>query len=110
MSEPKYRPNQVVRILHDWAKDIPPRPIEDVAWDECWNCYTYAFPWALIRIEEHELEATDQPDMTPDEWAAQRKAALTATSQPAPPYKEWCRHPEECAGLASCPRNPTCAD
>ena len=38
------------------------------------------------------------------------KAALTATSQPAPPYKEWCRHPEECAGLASCPRNPTCAD
>ena len=37
-------------------------------------------------------------------------AALTATSQPAPPYKEWCRHPEECAGLASCPRNPTCAD
>ena len=38
------------------------------------------------------------------------QAALTATSQPAPPYKEWCRHPEECAGLASCPRNPTCAD
>ena len=38
------------------------------------------------------------------------EAALTATSQPAPPYKEWCRHPEECAGLASCPRNPTCAD
>ena len=81
MSEPKYRPNQVVRILHDWAKDIPPRPVENVMWDECWNCYTYAFPWALIRIEEHELEATDQPDMTPDEWAAQRKAALTATSQ-----------------------------
>lgn len=82
MSEPKYRPNQVVRILHDWAKDIPPRPVEDVAWDECWNCFTYAFPLSLIRIEEYELEATDQPDMTPDEWIAQRKAALTATSQP----------------------------
>ena len=38
------------------------------------------------------------------------KAALTATSQPAPPYKEWCRHPDKCAGLASCPQDPTCAD
>ena len=37
-------------------------------------------------------------------------AALTATSQPAPPYKEWCRHPDKCAGLASCPQDPTCAD
>ena len=36
--------------------------------------------------------------------------ALTATSQPQPPYKEWCRHPEKCAGLASCPQDPTCAD
>ena len=38
------------------------------------------------------------------------KAALTATSQPQPPYKEWCRHPDKCAGLASCPQDPTCAD
>ena len=38
------------------------------------------------------------------------EAALTATSQPVPPYKEWCRHPEKCAGLASCPQDPTCAD
>ena len=37
-------------------------------------------------------------------------AALTATSQPQPPYKEWCRHPDKCAGLASCPQDPTCAD
>ena len=43
-------------------------------------------------------------------WVMLASDALTATSQPAPPYKEWCRHPEECAGLASCPRNPTCAD
>ena len=35
---------------------------------------------------------------------------LPATSQPVPPYKEWCRHPEKCAGLASCPQDPTCAD
>ena len=38
------------------------------------------------------------------------KAALTATSQPQLPYKEWCRHPDKCAGLASCPQDPTCAD
>ena len=38
------------------------------------------------------------------------KAALTATSQPQPPYKEWCRHLDKCAGLASCPQGPTCAD
>ena len=43
-------------------------------------------------------------------WVMLASDVLTATSQPAPPYKEWCRHPEECAGLASCPRNPTCAD
>ena len=43
-------------------------------------------------------------------WVMLASDALTATSRPAPPYKEWCRHPEECAGLASCPRNPTCAD
>ena len=39
-----------------------------------------------------------------------KRAALTATSQPQPPYKEWCRHPDKCAGLASCPQDPTCAD
>ena len=38
------------------------------------------------------------------------QAALTATSQPQPPYKEWCRHPDTCAGSASCPQDPTCAD
>lgn len=26
------------------------------------------------------------------------------------PYPEWCRHPEQCRGLASCPDDPTCAD
>lgn len=43
-------------------------------------------------------------------WFDDAQAALTATSQPVLPYKEWCRHPEKCAGLASCPQDPTCAD
>jgi len=66
--EPKFHPNQVVRILHSWAEDMPPRPIANVAWDEPWNCYTYAFPWALIRIEENMIEATGDPDMTTEDW------------------------------------------
>jgi hypothetical protein len=47
---------------------------------------------------------------THKDLCAHMEAALTATSQPVPPYKEWCRHPEKCAGLASCPQDPTCAD
>ena len=43
-------------------------------------------------------------------WVMLASEALTATSQPQPPYKEWCRHPDKCAGLASCPQDPTCAD
>ena len=68
MREPKFRRCQMVKILHDWAQNIPPRPIENSMWDEEWNCYTYAFPLALIRIEEHELEAVDIPDIDPEEW------------------------------------------
>ncbi len=26
------------------------------------------------------------------------------------PYPDWCRHPAQCAGKASCPNDPTCAD
>lgn len=26
------------------------------------------------------------------------------------PYREFCRHPDKCAGLSICPRDPTCAD
>ena len=26
------------------------------------------------------------------------------------PYPEFCRHPDKCSGLGSCPRDPTCAD
>lgn len=53
--KPRYSPGQSVKILHDWAKDIPPKVIENVIWDEHWNCYTYALIGGLIRIEEHEL-------------------------------------------------------
>ena len=65
---PKYHVNQVVKIMHDWAKDIPARPVKNVSWDAGWNCYTYAFPLAMIRIEEHQLELTDLPDCTPEDW------------------------------------------
>ena len=27
-----------------------------------------------------------------------------------PPYREFCRHPKECDGKGSCPRDPCCAD
>lgn len=26
------------------------------------------------------------------------------------PYREFCRHPDKCAGLSCCPRDPCCAD
>jgi hypothetical protein len=45
-----------------------------VAWDACWNCYTYSFPLSLIRIEEYELEPTGDPDITPEEWFDQYRA------------------------------------
>ena len=75
-NQPKYRPNQVVKILHHWAQAIPPRPVENVSWDECLNCYTYALPLiALLRIEEHQLEETDKPDITPEAWIEQYLAS-----------------------------------
>ena len=60
-------------------------------------------------------EALEQIAMSNEVWERDQmidcaEAALTATSQPQPPYKEWCRHPDKCAGLASCPQDPTCAD
>jgi hypothetical protein len=70
-AEPKYHVNQMLRCLHDWAKDHPARPVEDVMWDDCWHCFTYAFPLSLIRIEEYELEPVNAPDMTPQEWLDQ---------------------------------------
>lgn len=55
MNEPRYSKGQHVRILHDWAKDLPPQIIDNAVWDDHWNCYTYALVGASIRIEEHEL-------------------------------------------------------
>ena len=69
MNAAKYRPNQVLKCLHTWAADHPPRPVEDVAWDEHWQCYTYSFPLSLIRIEEDMLAHDDEvPDITPEDW------------------------------------------
>ena len=69
MSEPLYRPNQVLRNLHSWASENPARPVLDVLWDEPWGCYTYSFPFSAIRIEEEMLEPTGDPDITAREWA-----------------------------------------
>lgn len=63
MNKPRYSKGQHVRILHDWAKDLPPQIIDNAEWDEPWNCYTYALVGAAIRIEEHEL--TPVPEKTP---------------------------------------------
>jgi len=40
MSDPKYHINQMLKIKHSWAKDIPPRPVDSIVWDPAWNCYT----------------------------------------------------------------------
>ena len=55
MTTPKYSKGQQVKILHDWARGIGPKIIAGVIWDEGWNCWTYAFDGALIRIEEEDL-------------------------------------------------------
>ena len=65
----------MLRILHAWAVDIPPRPVMDVAWDESWQCYTYNFPLSAIRIEEHWLKPTGDLDMTPEEWVENRRGS-----------------------------------
>ena len=65
---PKFHPGQMVRVLHTWAAGHPARPVVRACWDESWNCYTYVLPLSLIQVEEHELEATGEPDMVPDAW------------------------------------------
>ena len=57
MSDPKFAVGDLLRNMHSWAKHIPPYPVEDVLWDECWKCYTYGFFGVRIRIEEHMLES-----------------------------------------------------
>ena len=52
MSAPKFVVGDLLKNMHSWAKHIPPYPVEDVMWDECWKCYTYGFPGVRIRIEE----------------------------------------------------------
>lgn len=48
-----------------------------------------------------------------EEWPDVRDRFMRASVEvlnEAPPYPEFCRHPDKCAGLGSCPRDPTCAD
>jgi hypothetical protein len=46
-----------------------------------------------------------------DSTNAEIDAALAAPADAAPPpYPEFCRHRDRCAGLSCCPRDPTCAD
>ena len=55
MKEPLYSSGQKVKILHDWAQNIPPQIIDNAVWCEAWDCTTYALIGGAIRIEEHEL-------------------------------------------------------
>ncbi|GIW90898.1 MAG: hypothetical protein KatS3mg109_1330 [Pirellulaceae bacterium] len=68
---PLYHRGQILRILHGWARDVPPRPVVDVQWDACWRCWTYSFPLSVIRIEEYALEPVGLPDIDPDVWLRQ---------------------------------------
>jgi len=76
--KPKFHRRQMLKNLHDWAKDILPRPVEDIVWYEYWNCYTYAFPGVPFLIEESMLEATSEPDVDPDQWMAEELKKYTS--------------------------------
>lgn len=43
------------------------------------------------------------------EWHA-AVAIAKGNKPPGVPYAEFCRHPIQCAGKSTCPRDPTCAD
>ena len=57
--KPRYKPGDFLRNTHLWARNIPPYPVENVFWDDSWQCYIYGFPGVPIMIEEHMLELTD---------------------------------------------------
>jgi len=77
--QPKFHRGQMLRNLHEGAEDIPPSPVENVIWDEHWGCYTYSFPGARLLIEESMLEATNEPDIDPDQWMAEELERHTYT-------------------------------
>lgn len=35
---------------------------------------------------------------------------VPAKAAPRPPYPEFCRHPDKCAGKSTCQRDPCCCD
>jgi hypothetical protein len=51
-----------------------------------------------MRVHTHS--ATQPPEVT----------CAHPDHKPKPPYPEFCRHPEKCAGKGACPREITCAD
>ena len=73
--KPAYHCGQMLRLLTDWGRYIPARPVADVQWDECWGCYTYGFPFALIRFAEGELAPSGEPDIDPESWKRVQIAA-----------------------------------
>ena len=56
-------------------------------------------------LSERELSR-----MTAVLYTLQRIAGEPGTPQPNVPYREFCRHPNRCAGLSACPRDPCCCD
>jgi Fic family protein len=78
----------------------------------------------ITQLEEalnEQMRQMDHPDLSPA-FAATMKRMILAELYPQhaltpvevvvrnPPYKEWCRTPETCRGLSSCPLDPICAD
>jgi hypothetical protein len=43
-------------------------------------------------------------------FLAPREPAAGDALARKPPYPEFCRHPDKCAGRSSCPRDPCCCD
>ena len=61
----------------------------------------------------HGVFKTDRP-LTPAELydyeiAVVELAEVHSHTKPAP-YPAFCRHPQKCAGLSCCPRDPNCCD
>ena len=45
------------------------------------------------------------------DWMEVQHGTYREITKPSPvPYPEFCQHPDKCAGLGCCPRDPTCAD
>ena len=118
---------QVCRDITDTLAERPaPPPFDEPdLWKteigEAWALVQeLGYPDAAMRSPEFEMFLSDgywQARFAPGEYwgggdtagAAIRDAAAH-WKQHNLPYPDWCRHPDQCAGKASCPEDPTCAD